>query len=658
MTYIEKLSESGISENVAKQNDLSYDKSYNAVGAIKFNYYHTDGTPMKMVNGECFVRYRHLATKEILKDRDLSRYTQPSGSRPYPYFPPMLKWSDIIKEPKTPIIITEGELKAIKACAEGFPTISLAGVSSFQSKRHGMSILPELDKINYVNRKVYITYDNDLLSNTQVCNAMVQLMEVLSLRGAMCYIVILPQLPDLEKVGLDDFLIRSSAEEFQAVLDKSKHFNMVKIFFELNEKYCYVREINAIVELKSFVKYDESHFKTLGTTNSYIYDIEDDGKIITKLVNPHKYWMQWPMRNQVDKISYEPNKESYYDNTLNVWRKSDIEPYDGDVDLFIDLLNVISNNRIERQYLINWLAYPLQNMGKKMTVATLLQGKQGTGKSTLGEIMCKIYGDYNSATVQKHQLDSGFNSWAKNKQFVVCEETTTSFKKADADFLKNLITQKTIAINEKFTKEYELRDCINYLFTTNHYNAVSLDNDDRRWFIIESKNEKASTDFYNKLHKWLDEDYGYGKILNFLLSQDLEYFNPYTSPIATEGKTNMIKDGRNDVESFIDDFIENQEIILSLRCGGVYKGLRLFSSKILMTIYLDDGLNQKNIRSNSFRFALKRKGYQPMAITTKEFGKDDFFVIGDKFENWVNKSQEEIEKHFKETKGGSGGGNF
>ena len=55
------------------------------------------------------------------------------------------------------------------------------------------------------------------------------------------------------------------------------------------------------------------------------------------------------------------------------------------------------------------------------------------------------------------------------------DDVTGSDKRADADFLKKLITQKELRVNVKYLPAYTVKDCINYFFTANHPDSFFLE---------------------------------------------------------------------------------------------------------------------------------------------------------------------------------------
>ena len=53
------------------------------------------------------------------------------------------------------------------------------------------------------------------------------------------------------------------------------------------------------------------------------------------------------------------------------------------------------------QWLLDWMAYPLQNPAQKLASAVIMHGPQGTGKSTIFQTLAQIYGDYSTVLNQR-----------------------------------------------------------------------------------------------------------------------------------------------------------------------------------------------------------------------------------------------------------------
>jgi P4 family phage/plasmid primase-like protien len=154
------------------------------------------------------VRVRYLETgtaKGFFQNSKPRRFDQPSGSPPFAYFAPggFLDWPLVLSDPKRHLLLVEGEIKALSACAQGIATIALAGVWNFI--RDGV-LLPELEQVTWQGRRVYVVFDSDLVANPNVEAAERRVGDDLTQRGAIVHFARLPRLRGVEKTGLDDFL--------------------------------------------------------------------------------------------------------------------------------------------------------------------------------------------------------------------------------------------------------------------------------------------------------------------------------------------------------------------------------------------------------------------------------------------------------------------
>jgi hypothetical protein len=121
----------------------------------------------------------------------------------------------ILTDAKTPLWVTEGEKKALKACQEGLACVAVPGVWSWRTrnaKDQGVPIV-DLDHVTWRGRTVFIVYDADLATKRPVRLAEYALAKELERRGATVQAV---RLPGPEK-GLDDYLLTHSVEALCAI---------------------------------------------------------------------------------------------------------------------------------------------------------------------------------------------------------------------------------------------------------------------------------------------------------------------------------------------------------------------------------------------------------------------------------------------------------
>jgi hypothetical protein len=113
-----------------------------------------------------------------------------------------------IRDPRTPLVATEGVKKGDSAISNGFGcALALLGVYNFRGINDdgGKTILAEFEYIALNGRTVYLVFDSDVMVKRAVYGALRRLAGFLAYRGAIVRPVYLPGGPNGEKVGLDDF---------------------------------------------------------------------------------------------------------------------------------------------------------------------------------------------------------------------------------------------------------------------------------------------------------------------------------------------------------------------------------------------------------------------------------------------------------------------
>jgi hypothetical protein len=86
-----------------------------------------------------------------------------------------------LRDPREPLIVTEGARKADAAISQGYVAVALSGVWCWHKNRVQ---LPEWEDIKLYGRKVYVAFDSDAQTNPHVLKALIGLCEFLRSRGA------------------------------------------------------------------------------------------------------------------------------------------------------------------------------------------------------------------------------------------------------------------------------------------------------------------------------------------------------------------------------------------------------------------------------------------------------------------------------------------
>ena len=153
---------------------------------------------------------------------------------------------------------------------------------------------------------------------------------------------------------------------------------------------------------------------------------------------------------------------------------------------FEDMLEFAIPERAERDMLLDWISWNLQNEHTKPTWSILLFSEaKGTGKSTIGEVLTALFGLDNTANLNGiKNLTQRFSADALAKKLVVAEEVHISSHSTDGNALKDLITNNTVSVEPKYQPVVSIPQRSCFLFTTNH-KPLWLEGGERRYFIID-----------------------------------------------------------------------------------------------------------------------------------------------------------------------------
>lgn len=636
-TYKAKLASSDLS--LAEATKLGYtlveqpsklQAHFHNVPAFKIPYTDQHGKP----TGFYRIRYLQGTRKGFSqhtggKDQ---RYDQPSAELPQVYMPALLPkgktWAQIFENVALPIVFTEGELKAACCTKHGIPCIALGGVWSFKSKQNGLTRLPIFDHIKLKGRTVFIIFDSDAATNPQVLHAQYKFAEMLFNCGATPISIAIPKVAD-RKHGIDDFIVEYGIGVFKTLFadtDNHKEFAFVRELMKMNSEIAVVQKPVSIIHFPTGQLLERHGAQMLYAnarmTDQKIIPAKKDGEEDTiKLseVSTFDKWLQWEHRGEVWSPVYEPGRETFVQvdgrRHFNTWKGWGCEAQKGEVTLWVWLLNNIFKNAEpeHRKWFEQWCAYPLQNPGVKMFTCPILFGQlKGTGKSLLGLSLMSIYGG-NGAEITDTQLEDERNVFAAEKQFVLANEVTGSDKRTMVGRLRNLITQHTVVINKKYQPDYIVRDTINYFFTSNHVDAVYMEDDERRFFVhevlgprlLEVDNKKVQA-----YDAWLKSGECAKALFHHLLNLDLTGFDPTAPAPETASKGAMVQASRTELESWAFKLKEDPDTCL--RNGKTIVSFGLFTVKQLVDIYVGSG-EGKRPYDKSMGNALRKAGFQKVA---------------------------------------------
>jgi hypothetical protein len=237
-----------------------------------------------------------------------------------------------------------------------------------------------------------------------------------------------------------------------------------------------------------------------------------------------------------------------------------------------------------------------------MYTASLLWGRaKGTGKTAIFYALGRIYGD-NFLEIKNHDLQGSFNTFTVNRNFIYGDEINANDSHVNADYLKGLITEENSWVNEKFIPAYKMRNCVNYGFSSNHADALFLEQGDRRFFVHEVLAQPLDDHFYHKVFDpWLKGS-GPSHLFDYLLSVNLADFHPYARAPMTQAKEEMIEASQSELGRWVSSVIGCPDL---LKING-NPLRRLWTSVELLDLY--DPHGRKKATARAMAIELKRQG--------------------------------------------------
>lgn len=620
---------------------------FHEAGALQIPYFDLAGKPTK------FYRVRYLEPlpgAAGVVEKPLRYHQLPTMQEVY--YPPLdIDWAGIAQETGIAVAITEGELKAACGCLHGLPTMGLGGVYSFMSSKRGLDFLPSLEEFKWEGRAVYVIYDNDITRKLDVLRAQGALAAALTARGAVISCVALPPGP---LKGLDDYLVASPEGAYSDLIDKAEPYGESHALWQMNEEVVLIKKLDVVVERKTdLLMFPDSFVRHLYANRFHTKQVEvgsgKTARMVLEKTPTAATWMQWERRSELWNVAYEPGEPRIHGDSWNTWRGWGVAPKKGDVSPWKWLLDFLfENDPKARRYFEQWCAYPLQHPGAKLFVACVLWSRvKRLGKSLIASALQRIYGS-NAVSVNSKQLKGNFNSWQKDRQLVVGEEISSGDERINSDYLKDLITNTEVSINEKNKPEYKTANHANYLFLSNHPDAMFLEDGDKRYLIHATHHNKpAEREKYRWYAAWLKGD-GPAHLMDYLLRLDTRGFDPHEHAPETVSKYEMIMAGKTDTGLWIQLLLENPTMALKpLKIAR--DGCELFTCGELYQAFDPEGRGRSRSSVASLGRALQGAGLRQLndgqPLATNSQGPQRLYAAKN-IPLWDTKSRKEIRDHF------------
>jgi hypothetical protein len=240
-----------------------------------------------------------------------------------------------------------------------------------------------------------------------------------------------------------------------------------------------------------------------------------------------KHWREHPDRREHENVGLYP-KDKTPAGCFNLFDGLKVQPQPGAWPKFESYLREVICNADQKAFeaLRDLVYWKIQNPTEPLEIAVALIGPPGVGKTKLGQILARIFGESRFVHhTNPEAAASHFNAELEGAILVLFDECFFGHDAKIKGRLKSLITSPTLMIEPKGFDRYPARNSLMVMFASNETAALPIDGDDRRVLVLKVSNAHAEDHAY---FADLDAALGGGELAAFTyaaLHADLTGFN-------------------------------------------------------------------------------------------------------------------------------------
>lgn len=221
---------------------------------------------------------------------------------------------------------------------------------------------------------------------------------------------------------------------------------------------------------------------------------------------------------------------------VNTYYPVQVRRVAGDPAPFLNHLAKVLPDKRDQAILLSYMAAVVQYKGVKFQWAPLLQGVEGNGKTLFTRCVAEAVGRRWTHWPKASKLQAQFNAWMLEKIFYAVEDIYVPDARREViEELKPMITGGDgLEIEAKGIDQTSADICGNFMFNSNHRDAIKKTGNDRRFCIFFTAQQESGDlqrdgmagDYFPRLYDWLRAD-GYAIVSEFLHSYAIPAeFNP------------------------------------------------------------------------------------------------------------------------------------
>jgi hypothetical protein len=304
---------------------------------------------------------------------------------------------------------------------------------------------------------------------------------------------------------------------------------------EVNQEYALILVGDKVAVLREMVTPEGKPGITLLTPAAFKQWMATRSVVVgEKRVPLADYWLRNHQQRRYESLLFHPEMD--LPKHYNLWRGFTVEPRPGDCSKFLAHLrdNVCQGDEARYRWLLGWLADLFQHPASKPGTAVVLRGKQGTGKTKVGEVIGSLLGDHYALVSDPRYIVGRFNSHLVSCLLLHCDEAFWAGDHTAEGKLKDLVTGDYQFIEFKGKEAIRVRNFVRLLVTGNPEWLVPAGMEERRFAFFDMGEEHTQDHAYFGAIDAEMKNGGREALLHHLLHLDLSAVSLRAIP-KTEG---------------------------------------------------------------------------------------------------------------------------
>jgi len=319
--------------------------------------------------------------------------------------------------------------------------------------------------------------------------------------------------------------------------------------------------------------------------------------LMPKKIKAASYFTDHPKKIIVENFQYRPELYNSSDivfeiggkKYINTYKPITIEAAKGNLELWEELLDYLFPDLETKTHMEDFISAHVQYPGKKIRHAPLIVSPhQRIGKGRMFAAIRKILGEDNTAEIDLTRALNQSKDYLTNKQLVLIDELKSESNWSEAqkllNTLKRNITDEWHGSRFLYQDFKDIYSCTNYILFSNHTNALSINKNDERYWVVRCDVSPKQQIFYKHFSDWLKTPEAAQHLLwhykNREISETFDFDGHaprtiWSNQMSNEGKhpfiQRVIEDFDQNLMPFINDIVSIVDVRIHYKNVGIGK---------------------------------------------------------------------------------------